>query len=150
MIGSRPSRVVTGSGPDAASAATAGTAGLIAAAARRVIPPGACVTTDKVSFTLMANRFVSGVPGCPAIDDPTGVDLGVTRGLTLRTGAGQVPALVALWRTSFAHSQYVFLSNQSARRIPWTPGLLAFFHAPFAPALTWGAKGGVLYKRAGQ
>jgi len=84
VIGSRPSRVVTGSGPDAASAATAGTVGL------------------------------------------------------------------ALWRTSFAHSQYVFLSNQSARRIPWTPGLLAFFHAPFAPALTWGAKGGVLYKRAGQ
>jgi hypothetical protein len=116
-------------------------------ALQRVIPGGACVVTDLVSYAIMADRFVSDVPGCPLLLDPTGVDLGLAHGLTPRTGAAQVPALVAVWRYSFAHGQYVFLSSKADNRIPWTPGLRAYFKAHFTPALSFGPQGGQLYKR---
>jgi hypothetical protein len=79
--------------------------------------------------------------------DPTGVDLGLAHGLTPRTGAAKVPALVAVWRYSFAHGQYVYLSSRADKRIPWTPGLRAYFRAHFTPALSFGPQGGQLYKR---
>jgi hypothetical protein len=35
-------------------------------AAGHMIPPGACVFTDQVSYTIAINRFTSDVPGCSA------------------------------------------------------------------------------------
>jgi hypothetical protein len=40
------------------------------AAVRRAVPPGACVLTDQVSFTIAADRFFSSVPGCSQMIDP--------------------------------------------------------------------------------
>jgi glycosyl transferase family 87 len=98
---------------------------------QRVIPPGACVLADQVSYTVVANRFWSDAPGCPAIDDGTGVNYALSNGLNTATGAGQVPAVENLWKSAFAHSQYIWLSFHHVKRIPWTPAITAYFHEHF-------------------
>jgi len=116
------------------------------AAVRRVIPPGACVLADEVSYAVVANRFLSDVPGCPVIDDGTGVNYALSHGLNTATGADNVPAVVALWRSAFVHSQFVWLSYHSSKRIPWTPAILSYFHAHFARVNGLGASV-TLYRR---
>jgi hypothetical protein len=101
------------------------------AAGERIIPPGACVLADNSAYTLVANRFLSNVPGCPVIDDGTGANYALSNGRSALTGAGQVPAVAALWHSAFAHAQYVWLTSLSRLRIPWTPALTAYFHANF-------------------
>lgn len=101
------------------------------AAGERIIPPGACVLADNSAYTLVANRFLSKVPGCPVIDDGTGANYALSNGRSALTGAGQVPAVAALWHAAFAHAQYVWLTSLSRLRIPWTPALTAYFHANF-------------------
>ena len=101
------------------------------AAIRRAIPPGGCVLADEVSDLVMADRFVSDVPDCPAIDDGTGVNYALSHGLSTATGAGRVPSVAALWRSAFAHSQFVWLSYHASKRIPWTPWIVSYFHAHF-------------------
>jgi hypothetical protein len=103
----------------------------IVAAAERVIPPGACVLTDQVSFTIAANRFVTSVPGCSPMDDGIGADLALSHGLKPNTGAGKVPAVEAMWHDAFQHAQYVLLSAHNYRRVAWTPALRAFFYDNF-------------------
>jgi alpha-1,2-mannosyltransferase len=117
-------------------------------AAQRLIPAGACVVTDEVSFTILADRFNSDVPGCPLLVDSIGTDYGLSHGLEPATGAARYPALVAVWQSSFRHAQYVWLSGRSHHRLPWTPQLMAYFTAHFTPILSYG-KGGVLYRRNG-
>jgi hypothetical protein len=102
------------------------------AAVRRVIPAGACVLADEVSYLVVADRFISDKAGCPEIDDGTGVNYALSGGLSAATGAGQVPAVAAVWRSAFERVQFIWLSLQSARRVPWTPALTAYFHAHFA------------------
>ena len=45
------------------------------AAARRIIPPGACVLADQVSYAIAADRFISRVPGCSLMVDSVGTRL---------------------------------------------------------------------------
>jgi hypothetical protein len=118
------------------------------AAADRIIPPGACVLTDEVAFTVLANRFVSDVPGCSLMVDGLGTDLALSHGLKPSTGAGNVPAVAALWRGAFDHAQYVWLTTLNARRIPWTPALRAYFSKDFAVVLKDGRRD-TLYARRG-
>jgi len=59
----------------------------------RVSRPGDCVLTDQVAYTILANRFLSDVPGCSLMDDPTGADLALSHGRTPSSGAGNVPAV---------------------------------------------------------
>jgi hypothetical protein len=114
----------------------------------RIIPPGACVLTDKVSMTILANRFYSNVPGCPQMVNSIGTDLALSPGRTPSNGAGHVPAVAAAWREAFSHAQLVVLSNNSAIRIAWTPGLKAYFGANFVQLrCPW--RGVTLYKRKG-
>jgi hypothetical protein len=101
------------------------------AAGQRIIPPGACVLADNSAYTLVANRFLSNVPGCPVIDDGTGANYALSNGRSALTGAGRVPAVAALWHSAFEHAQYVWLTSLSRLRIPWTPALTAYFHANF-------------------
>jgi alpha-1,2-mannosyltransferase len=95
---------------------------------QRAIPAGSCVLADQVSYSVVANRFWSDRPGCPAIDDGTGVNYALSNGLNTATGAGQVPAVENLWKSALAHSQYVWLSFHQVKRIPWTPAITAYFH----------------------
>jgi hypothetical protein len=117
------------------------------AAARRVIPPGACVLADEVSYLVLSDRFETRVPGCAEIDDGTGVNYALSHGLNSLTGAARVPAVAALWRSAFSHAQYVWLSVHAYKRIPWDPALSGYFHARFARVP--GLPGLRLYRRRG-
>ena len=122
--------------------------GPIPSAIDRIIPPGSCVLTDQVSLTILANRFVSDVPGCSQMDDGLGTDLALSQGLTPATGAGRVPAVAATWRAAFGHAQYVWLSRENHRRIAWTPALRAYFHNNFVEVFRSGTRD-TLYARIG-
>lgn len=119
------------------------------AAARRAIPPGACVFTDQVSFTIAADRFSSSAPGCSEMIDPLGTDYALTPGRDGLNGAGRFPAVVAMMRQAFGHAQFVWLAGRyNLRRIAWSPSLRAYFASHFTRVLT-DAKGDALYVRHG-
>ena len=101
-----------------------------AAAARAVIPPGACVLTDQASLLIAADRFTSDVPGCSLMVDATGTDYVLGHGRNGLT-AGRVPAVAALWRQAFGAAQYVWLTPYNAVRIAWTPALRSYFASHF-------------------
>ncbi len=101
--------------------------------AERLIPPGACVATDQVSYTIAINRFVSSVPGCSLMVDGVGSDYALSGGRNGETGAGSTPAVQALWMNAFRAARYLWLTSEADRRIPWTPRLLVYFHDHFVP-----------------
>jgi alpha-1,2-mannosyltransferase len=103
----------------------------VAAQIEQIIPKGACVATDQTSYLLMANRFSPDLSKCPHMLDGLGSDLGFSNGLKPATGAGQVPAVQALWWDEFTKAQFVWLSYNSARRVAWYPKLTAYFKANF-------------------
>ena len=105
----------------------------------KIIPKGACVATDQVSYLLMANRFTSNVPGCSHLLDGLGSDLAFSNGLKPSTGAGNVPKVQALWRDAFDHADYIWLSYNSYRRVAWFLQLRTYFAANFVPVFRHGA-----------
>jgi hypothetical protein len=102
-------------------------------AAEHMIPPGACVFTDQVSYTIAINRFTSDVRGCSDMVDGVGTDYALSGGHNGLTGAGSSPAVERLWMSAFRHAQYLWLTASSGPRIPWTPQLQAYFLANFVP-----------------
>jgi hypothetical protein len=102
------------------------------AAAQRAIPPGACVVTDQVSYTIAIDRFVSSAPGCSLMLDGVGTDYALS-GRNGENGAGHVPALQRIWLAAFRFARYAWLTGEAARRIPWTPRLEAYFDGHFVP-----------------
>ncbi len=107
----------------------------------RYIPAGSCVLTDESSFTIAGDRFISNVPGCAAIVDPIATDMSLSRGRNASTGAGQYPAVDAVWMSAFEKAQYVWLNcgpprapgcdRWTNRRIPWTDSLVSYFTRNF-------------------
>jgi hypothetical protein len=117
-------------------------------AARRLIPPGSCLFTDTVAFAIMTDRFTSNVPGCSVMDDGLGTDLALSHGLSPATGAGNVPAVAAVWWDGFRHAQFVWRSRYNGRRVPWTPEFRAYLSKHFVIVLNYGQQGR-LYERKG-
>jgi hypothetical protein len=114
----------------------------------RIIPPGACVLTDQVSMTILANRFYSDVPGCSQMVNSVGTDLALSHGRRPSDGAGYVPAVATVWQQAFSHAQFVLLSHNNAGRIAWPPAIRAYFAANFVKLRShW--KYVTLYKRKG-
>jgi hypothetical protein len=61
-------------------------------------------------------------------------------------GAGQFPAVAAVWHEAFAHAQFVMLSQLNKSRIAWTPALRAYNAANFVQMKShWNRM--TLYKR---
>ena len=102
-------------------------------AAERLIPPGACVLSDQMSYTIAIDRFASNAPGCSTMVDGVGSDYALSGGRNGLTGAGNVPAVEQLWMSAFRAAQYLWLTSDNTRRIPWTPRLRAYFLANFVP-----------------
>ncbi|MGN6790874.1 MAG: phospholipid carrier-dependent glycosyltransferase [Streptosporangiaceae bacterium] len=103
------------------------------AAARRLIPPGACVATDQASYTIAIDRFVSTVPKCSLMVDGLGTDYALSNGRNPQTGAGGSAAVQEAWMSVFRAAQYAWLTAEAYRRIPWTPRLAAYFDSHFVP-----------------
>lgn len=103
------------------------------AAARRLIPPGACVATDQASYAIAIDRFVSTVPGCSLMVDGLGTAYALSDGRNPQAGAGSSPAVDAVWMSVFRVAKYAWLTPGSYRRIPWTPQLKAYFNRHFVP-----------------
>jgi alpha-1,2-mannosyltransferase len=102
-----------------------------AAAITSMIPPGACVLTDEVSLTIAANRFDDAQPGCPVIIDSLATTLVLTHGVSVQGGAdADVPAVIA-WRKILGRAQYVWLSPNQWRRLPWPPYERQWFYSHF-------------------
>jgi hypothetical protein len=114
--------------------AAAGRANIVSAL-QRIAPPGACVLTDQVSYTIAADRFGSSEPGCSLVDDGIGADLALAHGRTPATGAASYPAVASMWWSAFRHAQYVLLSGKNYKRVAWPPGLRTYFHANFHQVL---------------
>ena len=98
-----------------------------------LIPPGTCVVSDEISLAIAANRFTAGVAGCPDVLDSLATTLVAGDGVSVQGGAKALPRVVADWKAIFARADYVWLSGSSARRVPWTPNLLAWFAGNFRP-----------------
>lgn len=69
-------------------------------------------------------------------------------GISVQGGAKAIPAAVAAWQSIFSRAQYVWLSADSDRRIPWTHALQRWFAHHFKPVKVRGqAPGlGIVYK----
>jgi hypothetical protein len=96
-----------------------------------LIPPGACVVSDEIALTIAADRFTAGSGGCPDVLDSLATTLVAGNGVSVQGGAKALPQVVADWKAIFARADYVWLSGSSARRIPWTPELQAWFARDF-------------------
>lgn len=122
----------------------------VAPAVEKIIPKGACVATDQASYLLMANRFSPDQSNCPHMLDGLGSDLGFSNGLKPSTGAGKVAAVQAMWWDEFTHSQFIWLSYNSYRRVAWAgdPQLRAYFKAHFVQVFKHGWHD-TLYARKG-
>ncbi len=118
------------------------------AAAKRLIPPGACVATDQASYTIAINRFVSTQPGCSLMIDGVGTDYALSNGRNGQTGASASPAVEAAWMSAFRAARYAWLTSEAYRRISWKPQLTAYFDSHFVPLMTAGRDR--LYVRAGR
>jgi hypothetical protein len=114
-----------------------------------LIPKGSCVVTDEASLTISADRFAGLPPGCPDIVDSLAATLVLSNGVSVQGGADHMPPVVAAWKAWLERADYVWLSpgHGSARRIPWTPGLRAWFNATFAKLGSYRAGTGQLYVR---
>ena len=115
------------------------------------IPRGSCVVTDEVSLTIAADRYTGYPASCPVIVDSLAQTLVVSDGVSVQGGAARDAAAVAAWKGWLSRADYVWLTpgwgpgGGSARRIPWTPGLLGWFDQSFTAvgSFSWGT--GQLY-----
>jgi hypothetical protein len=101
-------------------------------AADKLIPPGSCVVTNEVPYTISADRFTPDTAGCPAIVDSSGTLLALTHGRGLALGSpAELRSVTALWRSAFSRARYVWIESGSQVQIPWTPALYAYFTSHF-------------------
>jgi hypothetical protein len=122
--------------------------GPVAPAVEKIIPKGACVATDQVSYLLLANRFSPDQANCPHMLDGLGSDLGFSNGLKPSTGAANVAAVRSMWWDEFTRAQFVWLSYNSYRRVAWYPQLRTYFKAHFVQVFKHGWHD-TLYARKG-
>jgi alpha-1,2-mannosyltransferase len=117
--------------------------------AQRLIPPGACLLADEMSFAVMTNRLTSDVPGCSLLLDATGTNYALSHGRDPETGAARYANLDAVWTYAFDHAQYVWLTGLNKHRVAWTPQLTSYFNSHFVRIMRAGPAGS-LYRRVGQ
>jgi hypothetical protein len=116
---------------------------------RVLIPAGSCVVTDEISLAIAANRFTASRPGCPDVLDGLAQTLVLSNGVSVQGGAASMPDVVAAWQRLMSRADYVWLSPNNTRRIPWTPELSSWFAANFQPVHVRGRARGIghVYQR---
>jgi hypothetical protein len=99
-----------------------------AASADQLIPPGACVFTNDAALTITADRFFSGVPGCPVMVDSFGTLLALTGGHSGTAPPAQLAAVTARLRSALSRARYVWIAPAM---IDWTRDLRGYFDQRF-------------------
>jgi hypothetical protein len=94
------------------------------------IPAGSCVVSDQVALTISADEFTAARP-CPDVVDSLAQTLVLSHGVSPAGGAGNQQAVVSQWESTFSKAQFVWLTGGYKSRIPWTPGLNAWFQSNF-------------------
>jgi hypothetical protein len=112
-----------------------------------LIPVGSCLVTDQASLAIAADRFAGRPPGCPDIVDGLAATLVLSNGVSVQGGAKDMPQVVAAWQSWLGKADYVWLSPNNARRIPWTPSLYTWFDAHFTKLGGYNVITGQLYAR---
>ncbi|HEY1627720.1 MAG TPA: hypothetical protein VGG16_28420 [Streptosporangiaceae bacterium] len=84
-----------------------------------LIPPGSCVVADEVALIVSANRFESSKPGCPVVLDSLATTLVLAHGQSVQGGADRNKAAIAGWKAILLRAQYVWLSPNHWKRIPF-------------------------------
>ena len=113
-----------------------------------LIPSGSCLVTDEASLAIAADRFEAHPPGCPDIVDALAATLVLSNGVSVQGGAKDMPQVVDAWQAWLGKADYVWLSPNNARRIPWTPSLTAWFDAHFTKLGEFNGVTGQLYTRS--
>jgi hypothetical protein len=112
-----------------------------------LIPAGSCLVTDQASLAIAADRFAARPPGCPDIVDGLAATLVLSNGVSVQGGAKDMPQVVAAWQSWLGKANYVWLSPNNARRIPWTPALYAWFDAHYTKLGYYNVITGQIYAR---
>ncbi len=122
-----------------------------------LIPAGACTVTDEPALTILADRFVPDRSSCPDVVDTFSTWIAFDPNTLPPSKGPYDPGLVAAWKSWFAASDYVVLSEYPFR-IPWTGDLTAWFNQnfrivspPLSPfAISRGERGVTVYQFVGQ
>jgi hypothetical protein len=84
---------------------------------------------------------------CPDIIDSLATTLVLSHGVSVQGGAASSGPVVAAWQSILGRADYVWLSPENARRIPWTHELSSWFRQNFRPAGPYSPATGQLYVR---
>ena len=110
--------------------------------------PGACVVSNIVSVTVLADRFDPDTEGCPAVIDPFGV-WQATFPSHPPPYAGPYPeTFVAMWGQWMDQAtDVVLVGAKSGDLIPWSANLTSWFNSNFQPL--YSESGFYVYKHVG-
>ncbi len=90
------------------------------------------MVTNEASLTIVANRFVSDVPGCPSVVDSYGSFLAMTDGWTLGASPPVIRAAVRTWETWLARADYLWIDPAGiGDQLPWTPAFYSYIVSHF-------------------
>jgi hypothetical protein len=118
-----------------------------AAAIDAVIPAGSCVVFDQPTIALVANRYLSASPSCPALVDPFGIWL-VQNGAALPPYSGPYAAeFTNSWSDLFSRADYAVIQSVTFGYIPWSIPLRNAFLQRFQ--LVDQIPGAYVYRRSG-
>jgi hypothetical protein len=115
------------------------------------IPAGACVVADETGLLIATNRLDAARPGCPVVIDALATTLVLTHGVSVQAGAANDAHAVAAWQQTLSEADYVWLSPNVWRRLPWHSGYAPpWFYQHFKqiwPAHGWVHGLGNLFER---
>lgn len=108
------------------------------------IPKGACVVFDEPTFAIIANRFDSFHPGCPAVVDTFASWLASDPAHPPPYSGPYPQAFVDTWRAWLGRADYLVQVAPRSDFIPWPADELAWFNANYK--IVYFESGAYVYK----
>ena len=96
-----------------------------------LVPPGACTISDSPAELILANRYLSSSPDCPAIVDPYGMFLALNNGQLPPNIEPLTPLILDQWTAALHAARCVVLTAPLSGYVAWDPVLLGWFRKNF-------------------